>query len=47
MYSVRSNDLLAPIVKAIQELEAKNSVQNKLILELISRIDVLEKKGYE
>lgn len=43
MLSVRYNDLLVPMVKAIQELNEKNKNQEKIILELFSRIENLEK----
>lgn len=43
MLSVRYNDLLAPMVKAIQELDTKNKNQEKLIQELVIRLETLEK----
>ena len=43
MLSIRYNDLLVPMVKAIQELNEKNKNQEKIILELFSRIENLEK----
>lgn len=43
MLSVRYNDLLAPMVKAIQELNEKNKNQEKLIQELLTRVENLEK----
>lgn len=43
MLSVRYNDLLAPLVKAIQELNEKNKNQEKLIQELVIRLETLEK----
>jgi hypothetical protein len=43
MLSVRYNDLLAPMVKAIQELNEKNKNQEKLIQELVIRLETLEK----
>lgn len=43
MLSVRYNDLLAPMVKAIQELNEKNKNQEKVIQELLRRIENLEK----
>jgi Chaperone of endosialidase len=44
MLSVRYNDLLAPMVRAIQELNEKNKNQEKLIQELVTRLETLEKK---
>jgi trimeric autotransporter adhesin len=44
MYSVRYNDLLAPMVKAIQELEEKNRKQEQLINQLMTKFELLEKQ---
>ena len=50
-YGVRYNDLMTPMVKAIQELSDQNKTQqqlidqqNQVIENLLSRIDALEKK---
>lgn len=42
MYGVRYNDLMSPMVKAIQELNAKNETQQKLIEEMQKEIDMLK-----
>lgn len=51
MYSVRYNDLMAPMVKAIQELNGKmellqkqNELQQVTIHELQKKIEIFEKK---
>jgi hypothetical protein len=44
-YSVRYNDLLAPMVKAIQEQNQLIETQQKLIETLTQRIDALESKN--
>ena len=42
MYQLRYNDLLAPMVKAIQELKAKNDQKEKHVTELSERVAKLE-----
>jgi trimeric autotransporter adhesin len=44
MLSVRYNDLLAPLVKSVQELNEQNKIQAKLIEQLLKRIEDLEQK---
>ncbi|MFI5220818.1 MAG: tail fiber domain-containing protein [Bacteroidia bacterium] len=44
MYGVRYNDLIAPMVKAIQELNKQNQDQQKLIEQLVKEVDVLKSK---
>ena len=44
MYGVRYNDLLAPIVKAMQELDAKNQVLQEKLNLLLSEMEVLKSK---
>ena len=44
MYGVRYNDLMSPMVKALQELNAKNEAQQKLIEQMQKEIDELKIK---
>ena len=44
MYSVRYNDLLSPMVKAIQELEEENQILKNQNLELEKRLKAIEEK---
>jgi trimeric autotransporter adhesin len=44
MLSVRYNDLLAPLVKSVQELNEHNKIQANLIEQLLKRIEDLEQK---
>jgi trimeric autotransporter adhesin len=44
MYSVRYNDLLSPMVKAIQELEVENQTLKTQNQELEKRLKAIEQK---
>ncbi len=44
MYGVRYNDLMSPMVKALQELNAKNEAQQKLIEQMQIEIEELKTK---